>query len=227
MGGYYARLLSGRRLRQCYEIAAPRVKQYLEAEMGFVLGRLEPGDDVLELGCGYGRVGFRLAEVARRVVGVDTSPESIALAREAAGPGSRCEFLLMDAVALAFAESTFDKVVCIQNGICAFGVEKDSLLREALRVTRPGGRILFSTYSPLFWDHRLEWFEAQAAVGLVGAIDHERTGSGTIVCRDGFRVGTMSPEAFRSLTRRLGLEAEISEVDESSIFCNILVPGSV
>jgi 2-polyprenyl-6-hydroxyphenyl methylase/3-demethylubiquinone-9 3-methyltransferase len=199
------------------------VKQYFEAEIQFVLRHLGQNDVVLELGCGYGRVAFRLAEAARRVVGIDTATESLVLARQTSGADSQCEFLEMDALELAFDESGFDKVVCVQNGICAFGVDREMLLREALRVTRPGGRVLFSTYSERFWTDRLAWFEAQAEAGLVGAIDYARTGNGEIVCKDGFRTGAVSPEEFRSLCAGLGVDPLITEVDGSSLFCEIAV----
>ncbi len=224
MLGYYVEKLSGNQLRQCYDIAPPRVKQYLEAEIRAVTGYLEPGDRVLELGCGYGRVTFRLAETAKSIVGIDTSSDSIALARQIAGSSSRCEFLVMDAVDLSFDESEFDKIVCIQNGICAFGVNREILLHEALRVARPGGRILFSTYSERFWPNRLEWFEAQSAAGLVGEIDYDKTGNGTIVCKDDFHSGMMSPEELLSLGEQFGLETEVGEIDESSVFCTIVAP---
>ena len=226
MRGYYSTKLSGNRLRQCYELASTRVKQYLEAEIGFVLSRLRPTDSVLELGCGYGRAAFRLAEVAARVVGIDTASESLILARHLASPGSRCQFLRMDASALTFRDGTFDVVACVQNGIGAFAVDPERLMREALRVTRPGGSALFSTYSAEFWPERLRWFESQAAAGLVGAIDYDQTGNGTVVCKDGFRTGTFSAEAFRALGRRLGVEPVITAVDDSSVFCEIPLPSS-
>lgn len=226
MRGYYSTKLSGDRLQQCYELASVRVKQYLEAEIEFVLSRLRPTDSVLELGCGYGRVAFRLADVAARVVGIDTSSESLVLARHLARAGSRCRFLQMDASALTFGDGAFDVVVCVQNGICAFAVDPERLMREALRVTRPGGRALFSSYSAGFWPERLQWFECQAAAGLVGAIDYDQTENGTVVCKDGFRVGTFSPEAFGVLCRRLGVEPAVTTVDDSSVFCEVLVPGA-
>lgn len=224
MQGYYSAKLSGDRLHQCYELASTRVKQYLEAEIEFVLSRLRPTDSVLELGCGYGRVTVRLADVATRVVGIDTSSESLILARRLAPPESRCRFLQMDASALTFRDGAFDAVACVQNGICAFAVDPEGLMREALRVTRPGGRALFSTYSSTFWPERLQWFEAQAAAGLLGAIDYDQTKNGTIVCKDGFRAGMFTPEEFRMLCRRLGVEPVITSVDESSVFCEIVVP---
>jgi len=226
MHGYYAAKLSADRLRQCYDLASARLRQYLEAEIAFVLGRLRPADSVLELGCGYGRVTFRLAVAAARAVGIDTAGASVALARDLAGRRSRCRFLAMDASALGFRDGSFDVVVCVQNGICAFASDPWQLVREALRVTRPGGRVLLSSYCPAFWPERLRWFEDQAAAGLLGAIDHERTEPGTIVCQDGFRSGTYSGEAFRALGRRFGVEPVITTVDESSGFCEIAVPAT-
>jgi 2-polyprenyl-6-hydroxyphenyl methylase/3-demethylubiquinone-9 3-methyltransferase len=219
--GYYADRLSGARLRECYEIAPPRVRRYLAAEIRFVQERLNPDDVVLELGCGYGRVALQLEKAAERVVGIDTSAGSLTLARETAPSGSRCEFVEMDAVDLRFSDGEFDAVVCVQNGICAFGVDPSRLLDEALRVTRPGGKVLFSSYSDRFWEHRLHWFELQAERGLVGEIDYKATGDGFIVCKDGFRAGAMSAEGFESLCARVGIVPTITVVDDSSVFCEI------
>ena len=222
-GGYYSRGLSGVRLRRCYEVAPPRVRQYLDAEIAFLLSRIAPGDEVLELGCGYGRVARELARVARRVVGIDTSAMSVDLAREMTDPALSCEYVEMDAADLRFADGSFDVVACVQNGISAFGVEPARLLREAIRVTRREGRALFSSYSPRFWGPRLEWFERQAACGLVGEIDRARTGNGVIVCADGFRATTFGPGEFEALAKALGVEATVTEVDGSSVFCEISV----
>jgi 2-polyprenyl-6-hydroxyphenyl methylase/3-demethylubiquinone-9 3-methyltransferase len=223
--GYYSEKLSGERLRLCYEIASPRVKQYLGAEIRFVASRLEPKRTLLELGCGYGRVALQLAKVAGRVVGIDTSVESLALARDLARAEPNCEFLQMDALDLRFPDSTFDTVVCIQNGICAFGVDEEALVREALRVARSGGYVLFSSYAERFWPYRLEWFEAQARRGLVGEIDYDSSGDGVIVCKDGFRAGTMTPGDFKGLCERIGVTCAVTEVDGSSVFCEIIADG--
>jgi cyclopropane fatty-acyl-phospholipid synthase-like methyltransferase len=73
MTSYYRQRLSGRRLQRCYEVASPRVQQYLEAEIVHALERIRPADTVLELGCGYGRIALRVADVAHRVVGIDNA----------------------------------------------------------------------------------------------------------------------------------------------------------
>ena len=214
--GYYSDNLSAERLRRCYELAPPRVERYLEAEIAHVLGRLRPGELVLELGCGYGRVLGRLASRAGRAVGIDTSLESLRLAR-----GENIGLACMDAAALGFLPGTFDVVVCVQNGISAFARDRRGLVEEALRVTRPGGKALFSSYDPELWPHRLEWFRLQAAAGLLGEIDEERTGDGVIVCRDGFRAETVGEIQFRELAKGLGAEVRLTVVDSSSLFCEL------
>ena len=224
MTGYYAEKLSAERLRRCYDVASPRVLKYLEAEIRHALSRLRGADTVLELGCGYGRVAFRLAEAASRVVGIDTAEESIALARRLAPASRRCEFLVMDAYRTSFDDGAFDAVVCVQNGICAFGGDPVTLLQEALRVSRRGGRLVFSTYADAFWDDRLAWFEAQAAEGVVGPVDRAASRDGFIVCTDGFRSGRITPDGLHDLCRRVGVEGGVTEVDGSSVFLEISKP---
>ena len=222
---YYAKKLSAERLRKVYEVASPRVRQYLGEEIRFLLDRIVSDARVLELGCGYGRVLERLASRTTRIVGIDTSWESLRMAAEEGRSGSL--LVLMNAAFLGFDEETFDLVACIQNGISAFKVDPFDLMQEALRVTRAGGRILFSSYSEKFWSHRLEWFREQARHGLLGEIDKKATGNGVIVCKDGFRATTFSPGDFLALASRLGLSAEIFEVDDSSIFCEIIRPPAL
>lgn len=220
---YYARALSGTRLRECYDLTPPRVRQYLDAEIEFVRRKIDARMVVLELGCGYGRVAGPLAEVARRVIGIDTAVESLRLALRTNAAHGRCTYAAMDATRLGFGPGVFDLVVCVQNGLCAFQVDPANVLREALRVTRHGGRILTSTYAERFWPHRLEWFETQAAHGLIGAIDREVTRDGVIACKDGFRAGMLSPSQFADLCGGLGVQGRTVEVDESSLFCEIQV----
>ena len=46
MGDYYSEKLSAERLRRVYEIAPPRVRQYLRADIGHAVEQIRPGDIV-------------------------------------------------------------------------------------------------------------------------------------------------------------------------------------
>lgn len=222
MNNYYAENLSAERLKRCYEIAPQPVKKYLDAELNFVLDRIGPSGLVLELGCGYGRIIPELAKKARFVVGIDTSISSLEYGRKLIRSTSNCLLIQMDATQLSFLDRTFDVVVCIQNGISAFHIDQEHLIRESIRVAKRGGTILFSSYSDKFWKYRLEWFKRQSEERLVGKIDFDKTRDGVIVCKDGFTASTVGRERFLALTAGLNVETTIAEVDESSIFCEMI-----
>jgi 2-polyprenyl-6-hydroxyphenyl methylase/3-demethylubiquinone-9 3-methyltransferase len=224
MPGYYAGKLSADRLRACYDLAPPVIAAYLEGEIAFVRQRISRDTLVLELGCGYGRVLREISGAGRGIVGIDTAIESLAMAREFIPAGPRLRLAAMDAARMAFPDRTFDLTICIQNGISAFGVDQPALIREAARVTRQGGFVLFSSYTTRLWNDRLQWFRLQAAHGLIGEIDDEATGDGVIACRDGFRASTVSSVGFASLVVSAGLSCKILEAPGGSLFCEIVAP---
>jgi SAM-dependent methyltransferase len=224
MPGYYTERLAAERLRACYDLAPPRTKAYLEAEIEFVLARTTSSMLALELGCGYGRVLERLLPRVHTVFGIDTSLSSLRIALEYLGRKSSAYLACMDSVQMGFRDRAFDLTICIQNGICAFAVDQQQLFQEAIRVTRSGGLVMFSSYTPQFWEHRLEWFEIQSAHHLIGEIDYRATGNGVIVCKDGFRATTADTATFQKLAASVGATPRITEVDGSSLFCELVVP---
>jgi arsenite methyltransferase len=101
---------------------------------------LQPGERVLDIGSGP---GFLAAEMAAevgaegRVVGVDPSESMLEMAR---GRGAPVEYAAGDALALPFADETFDAAVATQ--VYEYVADMPAALAEARRVLRPGGRLL-------------------------------------------------------------------------------------
>jgi len=157
-------------------------------------------------------------------LGIDTSLSSLCMALEYLGRKPSVCLACMDSVQMGLRDRAFDLTICIQNGISAFAVDQQQLFREAIRVTRSGGLVMFSIYTPQFWEHRLEWFEIQSAHNLVGKIDYQASGNGTIVCRDGFRATTVGRETFEKLAASLAVTPRITAVDSSSLFCEFVAP---
>jgi SAM-dependent methyltransferase len=104
---------------------------------------LAPGMSMVDIGCGSGRLAYALRNESIRYFGFDVVPEMIAYATEKVDrPDWRFE-IITDCTIPA-ADSSIDYV-------CAFSVfthlrheETFCYLREAGRVLKPGGRILFS-----------------------------------------------------------------------------------
>jgi SAM-dependent methyltransferase len=111
----------------------------------FSLGPIQPGETVLDIGCGAGvdtLVAARLVGPTGRVAGVDATPEMIARARAnlALVGLTNVSFEVAAAEALPFPDREFD--VVISNGVINLTIDKEQALREAHRVLKRGGRLM-------------------------------------------------------------------------------------
>lgn len=216
MDNYYAEKLNSQKLFQVYETQIPRVKQYLQAEIDFVKDNLSATQDVLELGAGYGRIVRELAPYCGSIVGMDISMESVELGKEYLKDCPNATMVAMDVHKMEFPKP-FDVVLCLQNGLSAMRADS-TVINKILEVLAPGGTAYFSSYSSNFWDFRVKWFEEQASKGLLGELDYAKTQNGVIICKDGFKAMTHSPEDFQKIGEDSGYPYKVQEVDESSLF---------
>ena len=105
------------------------------------------GTRLLDIACGTGQVSFPAAARGARVTGVDISPTQIEQARvRASQAGVDIMFEEGDAEALAHEAGAFDFVVTLIGAM--FAPRPDLVVRELLRVCRPGGRIVMGNWIP-------------------------------------------------------------------------------
>ncbi len=108
------------------------------------LDQLDPGAEILDLGCGYGRLSALLCAAGfDRVTGVDFAPALIDRAR-VEHPGIRFE--VQDAPpALAFPDRSFDAIMLFAVLTCIPGDDAQrACIAEIRRVLRPGGLLYVS-----------------------------------------------------------------------------------
>src|SRR3989449_4611839 len=108
------------------------------------LGRLAPGERVLDLGSGAGTDSLVAAQMVGpegHVTGIDMTPEMLAKARAAAAEmdAANVEFVESEAEQLPFPDASFD--VVISNGVIDLIPDKEAVFAEIFRVLIPGGRI--------------------------------------------------------------------------------------
>jgi SAM-dependent methyltransferase len=110
----------------------------------WTMGRLAPGERVLDLGCGAGTdslVAAQMVGAGGDVTGIDMTAPMLAKARAAATEMgmSNVEFVEGEAEQLPFSDASFD--VVISNGVIDLVPDKDAVFAELYRVLAPGGRM--------------------------------------------------------------------------------------
>ena len=110
----------------------------------WLLGRIERGARVLDLGCGAGTdllIAAQMAGLEGEAIGIDMTPamldRALASAREMRLPNVEVHEGLIETLPLA--DASVDAV--ISNGVIDLIVDKDAVFDEIDRVLRPGGRL--------------------------------------------------------------------------------------
>ena len=144
----------------------------VENSAGYLLPHLQPGVELLDVGCGPGTITIDLAArlAPGRVVGLDAAPDAIAAAQAAATEAGAGNLTMQvgDVYALDIADASFDVVHAHQvlqhlgNPVAALG--------EMRRVCRPGGVVAArdSIYRAMSWYPREpgmeRWLEIYCSV---------------------------------------------------------------
>jgi arsenite methyltransferase len=110
----------------------------------WTMGRLAPGERVLDLGSGAGTdslVAAQMVGAGGRVTGIDMTAAMLVKARSAATAMgvTNVAFVEGEAERLPFSDASFD--VVISNGVIDLVPDKDAVFAELYRVLAPGGRM--------------------------------------------------------------------------------------
>jgi 2-polyprenyl-3-methyl-5-hydroxy-6-metoxy-1,4-benzoquinol methylase len=150
-----------------------------EATARALSGLLEAGD-VLDIACGDGVLAELLAGHARSIAGVDISPTLIAAARKRLAEHPHVRFLEADMHELPLDAGQFDHVFLMHA--LAYTGKPQTVLNEAARVLRPGGRLVVAA------------LKAHAHREAMRAYDHVNLG--------------FTPAALRKMLEKTGLAVE-------------------
>jgi arsenite methyltransferase len=114
----------------------------------------QPGDEVLDVGCGPGFYVVDILDVVGEngvVTGVDASAAMLAIAGRKAGDRPNVRLLEGEATKLPLGDASVDRAISVQ--VFEYLSDVDAALAELMRVVRPGGRVVIwdIDWSTLSW----------------------------------------------------------------------------
>jgi SAM-dependent methyltransferase len=207
-------------------LALPSSPEVTLREVEFVVDKLAlpPGARVLDLACGRGRHSVELARRGFRVTGVDLSPRSLELAREAAAAdGLDVEFVQLDMREIDF-DAEFDAAINLFTSFGYFESDKEDrgIVARVARALRPGGGFVIDMNNVLSLAGRFQlrlWEEVGEGVVMLqehdwDVLEGRNRAIWTFIKPDGSRselrnvVRMYTPWELAALIRSAGLEVE-------------------
>ena len=110
----------------------------------WLLGRIEPGSVVLDLGCGAGTdllIAAQMTGPRGRAIGIDMTASMLDRARASAQEMGFANVELHEGLIEAVAQDDASVDVVISNGVIDLVPDKEAVFDEIDRVLRPGGRL--------------------------------------------------------------------------------------
>lgn len=143
-----------------YTISDKRSSRIIE------LTGLIKGKEILDVGCGVGKLGKKFKDFGNEVFGVDISANAIRKSRKLLD-GAFVVDLLSDK--LPFSNHKFDLVICSE--VIEHLTDSINLLKEVRRVMKRNGVLILTTPNIVYWGHRITFLRGKFEYQEEGPFD--------------------------------------------------------
>lgn len=124
----------------------PILLEAAKQELDYI-DQMQSGKDLLEIGCGYGRLLHAFAPKMHHVVGIDFSKSLTNQAQQTFANQRNVQVYQMDATQLGIRDNAFDYVVCMGGTFGNMPNIEEQVLQEMIRVVKPHGQVILNVFN--------------------------------------------------------------------------------
>ncbi|MCH8741553.1 class I SAM-dependent methyltransferase [Patescibacteria group bacterium] len=198
---------------------SPAIRSWIKKENLYLQKNIKKDSIVLDVGCGIGRNIKAIANIAKKIIGIDNNKRLFKEIKKSLSKFKNVKVFLEEAQRLHFKNNTFDYAICMGNTFGDFGEDKLKILKEMQRVTKKGGRIIISVYSEKALPIRLKEYK-KAGMKL------EKTSKdGTVVTEEGIITEQFSKRKLQKIFNKAGLNIKIIKLSSISYLCEAIKKG--
>ena len=157
---------------------AKEVRDFFYGDIECIKRFVKPGRNVLEVGCGYGRLLFPLSEKSSKVVGIDFSKKELSQAKRNFRKIKNVKFYYMNATKIHFGKLKFDYVLLMNNALGNMpGIEK-KVIGQMIKAAKNGGRIFIRVFSEKAKTAQLKNYKKLGMKGIINLGNAYKTKEG-------------------------------------------------
>jgi len=180
------------------------IQEFLDEELRFLKNHIQDHRDILEIGCGYGRLIKELAPKARAIAGVDYSHTLLEKARQELRNHHNVALYLQHAEEF-MPKSKFDYVICMDATFGNMPGIEQQVLHNMYDACKSSGEVILSVFSEQARDAQIANYKR---IGLTGITDL----GNAITTAEGMYSRRFSKKELTELMQVVGLECSVSKL---------------
>jgi len=186
-----------------------------ESEKILISKYFKPNSNILDIGCGSGRIAFPLYEIGFKVTGVDITPKMIETAKKVSlSKRMNIDFLTGDATNLNFKDDYFDGTIFANNGWAQIpGKEnRQKALNEIYRVLKPGRFFILTAHQRYYsGSYLFLWIKNWIKFYLLKPLGFniKEIDFGDLFFERNYKIGGISPRQFIHCAGGKEVEAQV------------------
>ncbi len=143
--------------KQVLKAPTAAYEELFRVEKEYLLENITPSDFVLDIGCGEGRNISSIIKKTENVYGIDNDPKAVRDVQKHFKDHKNIKIFCAEAEKLPFEDSTFDTVtflIILPN----LEYNKETALKESVRVLKDKGHLILSTFSDTAFEERIKMY---------------------------------------------------------------------